>query len=126
MQQDKKYLSMLKSLQELGVGIAIDDFGTGYSSLQRLQTLPINTLKIDRCFIKDINQQQSHKIILNAILQLGTDLDLQVIAEGIETEDQLTFLIERGCPNGQGYLFSEPLTAIEAKSFLQQTLTKTF
>lgn len=111
-------LYTMEELSNIGVKIAIDDFGTGYSSLQRLQLFPISTLKVDRCFIKDISSQDSHKIILNSILQLGADLDLDIIAEGVENEAQLNFLRERGCQFAQGYYFAKPLGLADIEKLL--------
>ena len=108
----------LKKLHQLGVSIAIDDFGTGYSSLSRLRYLPINCLKIDKSFIKDLIQNKNDAIIVKSILALGNSLGLNVIAEGIESEEQLNFLIKHSCNEGQGHLFSLPLTAEETTDLL--------
>jgi diguanylate cyclase (GGDEF)-like protein/PAS domain S-box-containing protein len=99
----------LDRLKELGVGIAIDDFGTGYSSLSYLQRFPIDSLKIDRSFIAKLGAQGESPEILRAILSLARGLDVEVIAEGVETEEQLRQLLALGCGQAQGHLFSRPV-----------------
>jgi diguanylate cyclase (GGDEF)-like protein/PAS domain S-box-containing protein len=98
----------LDRLKELGVGISIDDFGTGYSSLSYLQRFPIDSLKIDRSFIAKLGDQGESPEILRAILSLARGLDVEVIAEGVETEEQLHHLLALGCGQAQGHLFSRP------------------
>jgi len=109
----------LAQLQELGVGLSVDDFGTGYSSLSYLSTLPINSLKIDRSFVRQLQGNAVNLEIVRAVVNLGTSLGKRVIAEGIETEVQLQKLIELGCGHGQGYLFAEPLTVRQAAAVLE-------
>jgi diguanylate cyclase (GGDEF)-like protein len=104
--------SVLTSLKELGVRIAIDDFGTGYSSLVYLRRLPIDVLKIDRSFVRDVERDADAAAIVGGIIALAHKLGLEVIAEGIETDAQRRFLEAQGCEMGQGYLFSPPLPAI--------------
>ena len=102
-------LSLVRCLKGFGVFIAIDDFGTGYSSLGYLKQLPVDTLKIDRCFINDLVHDDQDKGIVSAIIVLAHKLKLSVIAEGIEVEEQLLFLKQNDCDYAQGYFLSKPL-----------------
>jgi len=107
-----------------GVRFAMDDFGTGYSSLNHLMLFPINTLKIDKSFVQDVLTNANAATIVTAIAQLGQSLELEVIAEGIETDEQLRFLALRGCDSGQGYYFGPPVSASEVpKHFEPRRLT---
>ncbi|HYD33599.1 MAG TPA: EAL domain-containing protein [Methylophilaceae bacterium] len=105
--------SILQSLKEIGVRIAIDDFGTGYSSLNYLNQFPIDVLKIDQSFVRDIAIGEGNGVIVSAVINMGTSLKQKVIAEGIETDEQLAFLNEHACHEGQGYLLCKPLSAAE-------------
>ena len=106
-------LSALDSLKNLGVLLAIDDFGTGYSSLSYLKRFPINTLKIDQSFVKNLATDADDATIVSAVIGMGINLKQRVIAEGVETREQLSFLQARQCNAGQGYLFSPPLPAAD-------------
>ncbi len=108
----------LQELRELGVRVAIDDFGTGYSSLARLRWLPIDILKIDRSFVKQVDSDPGSRAMLLAVLQLATALDLQVVAEGVERSAQRHVLTELGCRWGQGFLFSPALPAAGLDAYM--------
>jgi diguanylate cyclase (GGDEF)-like protein len=118
MQNAEFTIQVLSQLQTIGVKIAIDDFGTGYSSLSYLKHFPVNTLKIDRCFIQDITTDRHDATISLAIIDLAHSLSLQVIAEGVETAEQIQFLKEHDCDQVQGYFFSPPLPAAEFEKML--------
>ncbi|WP_417879578.1 EAL domain-containing protein [Vibrio sp.] len=101
-------LEHIKTIRSMGVGIAIDDFGTGYSSLTYLQTIPFDCLKIDRAFIKDLTKENSHNSIAAAILSLTRDMNVEVVAEGIETEEQANILAKLKCEQVQGFYYGRP------------------
>ena len=101
--------SMLGALKEMGVKLAIDDFGTGYSSLSYLRRFPIDTLKIDQSFVRAIGTNDDDATIVSAVIGMGINLKQRVIAEGVETSEQLAFLRARQCAGGQGFLFSRPM-----------------
>jgi diguanylate cyclase (GGDEF)-like protein/PAS domain S-box-containing protein len=102
-------LAFINDLHAVGVSLAIDDFGTGYSSLAYLKQMPVQTLKIDRSFIKDISTDVNDEAIAIAIIQLGRSMNLSVIAEGVETEQQAAFLLRHGCNQAQGFYYSRPV-----------------
>ena len=104
--QDVK--AKMLQLQSFGVSFSIDDFGTGYSSLLYLKQLPINQLKIDQSFVSDINTSPNDRAIAQAIITLAEAMSLNVIAEGVETEEQRSLLLELGCEAYQGYLYGKP------------------
>ena len=112
-------IQKLYDIHDMGIEVAIDDFGTGYSSLSYLKKLPLDKLKIDRSFVKDIPQDEDDMAITKAIIALGKSLNLKLIAEGVETEEQRDFLIESGCELIQGYLYSPPRPANEIEKLLQ-------
>lgn len=109
-------INSLHELKRLGIGISIDDFGTGYSSLNYLKKFPINKLKIDRSFVRDIMKDPNDAAIVSTIIAMAHELDLKVIAEGVETVEQLNYLRDKNCNEVQGYLFSPP---IAPESFIQ-------
>jgi EAL domain-containing protein (putative c-di-GMP-specific phosphodiesterase class I) len=104
-------IDKLKAIKKMGVRLAIDDFGTGYSSLSYLKQLPIDTLKLDRSFVKDIETDPSDVAICKSTITLAHNLELKVVAEGVETQGQRDFLALHHCDIFQGYLFSKPLPA---------------
>jgi len=112
-------VNKLKLLKSLGIKIAIDDFGTRYSSLNYLQQLPFDILKIDQCFVRDVEQNSKKQAITKAIIDMAHQLGLKVIAEGIETEGELKFLRQNGCDEMQGYLFSRPLPFRDFKQLVK-------
>ncbi|MHB8743309.1 MAG: PAS domain S-box protein [Sulfuricaulis sp.] len=117
-------IEVLRGLERIGVSVAIDDFGTGYSSLSYLRRLPIDVIKIDRAFIEHINDNADDAAIANAIIALGHSLQRQIIAEGVETLEQLNVLRRYGCDVVQGYYYSRPLPAAEFIEYLQRSPDK--
>jgi EAL domain-containing protein (putative c-di-GMP-specific phosphodiesterase class I) len=101
----------LRGLKDLGVRITIDDFGTGYSSLSYLKKFPIDTIKIDQAFVQDVSSDSNDAAIVRAAIVMAHELKLNVIAEGVETIEQVAFLRRRRCTEMQGYLFSRPMPA---------------
>jgi diguanylate cyclase (GGDEF)-like protein len=110
---------VLTALKDMGVRLAIDDFGTGYSSLSYLQQFPIDVLKIDQSFVRDATAVSGHGIIVSAVIGMGTSLHYRVIAEGIETPEQLAFLSAEHCEEGQGFYFAKPLAAEQFARLLE-------
>ena len=116
-------VEILREIKSYGIGLSVDDFGTGYSSLAYLKRFPIDTLKIDRMFIKDITSNHEDAAITRAVIVLAHELDLNVIAEGVETFDQLELLVKHGCDQIQGYLFSKPVTSEECAAMIKSSRT---
>jgi EAL domain-containing protein (putative c-di-GMP-specific phosphodiesterase class I) len=102
---------ILDALYGMGLRLAIDDFGTGYSSLSALQQFPISTLKIDRSFVRDVALDEDDATMVTTIIQMARSLKMDVVAEGVESQQQLEFLREQGCDYAQGHLFGDPMTA---------------
>ena len=118
---DLKHAStLLEEIKALGVHLSIDDFGTGYSSFNYIKHLPVNTLKIDKSFIKDIHVNDESQAIAKAVITLAQTLKMDVVAEGIENKEQLIRLHEDGCKQGQGFLFSKPLSGQEFETYLKE------
>ncbi len=122
MQNPDFAVAILRQLKELGICISIDDFGTGYSSLSHLKRFSVNTLKIDRSFVQEVERNTTDAAITQAIIAMGKSLDLKIIAEGVETEGQLEFLKNHDCHEIQGYLFSQPVAVDKATEILRNGL----
>lgn len=110
----------IQKIRALGITVAIDDFGTGYSTFSYIKELPIDTLKIDISFIRDVHKNENSRAIVKALLTLAETVGLNVVAEGVEYEQQVDILVELGCQEGQGYLYSKPVSPDELKLFFQQ------
>lgn len=121
MQDINAAISTMNQLKKLGIFLSIDDFGTGYSSLSYLKRFPIEKLKIDRSFIKDVMQQGNDAAITTSIIALAQNMNLKTIAEGIETEEQLQFLRQAGCEEGQGFYLGRPKLAMEIQQLLDKS-----
>jgi EAL domain-containing protein (putative c-di-GMP-specific phosphodiesterase class I) len=119
MRDPKETAVRLAAIKELGVRLAIDDFGTGYSSLSHLQQLPVDSLKIDRSFICQLNDNPDGEKLIRTLVQLGKALSIETLAEGIEQQDELSLLRDEQCDSGQGFLFAKPLTVDAASAFLK-------
>jgi len=118
MQDVERSIARLQTIQAAGIGIAIDDFGTGYSSLSYIARLPVNCVKIDRSFIADMVRSPHNRTIVSTIISLAHCLNLKVVAEGVESEDQLELLRYLRCDEMQGFLFSRPLPPEEIRHLI--------
>ena len=116
-------IGTLRELRAMGVGLSVDDFGTGYSSLGRLEAFPINEFKIDRSFVSQVDQNRSKHVIVDAMIRLGKELQISVVAEGAETKDEVSVLRKLGCPYVQGYFFARPMPEAE---FVPSSNAKTY
>jgi EAL domain-containing protein (putative c-di-GMP-specific phosphodiesterase class I) len=114
-------IDLMLQLKSLDLKLAIDDFGTGYSSLSCLHRFPMDTLKVDKSFVGRLENSNEDRAIIHTILNLGQQLGLDVVAEGIETEAQVVMLKQAGCDYGQGYFFAKPLDHQSVEALLQQT-----
>jgi len=119
MQDDAPTVAVLHGLKDLGVQIALDDFGTGYSSLSYLRRFPIDTLKIDQSFVRDIDNANGAPVLVDAIMAMGRSLHLRVVAEGIETSGQRAYLQSIGCTEGQGFYFGRPHDAAAFEALMR-------
>ena len=122
MHDTERTRQLLNAIRSMGASLAIDDFGTGHSSLAQLKRFPIDTLKVDRSFVRDLPEDSEDRAITQAIISMGKSLNLRIVAEGVEIEAQENFLRERGCNEMQGYLFCKPLPANEFAAFLEAYL----
>ena len=111
-------VARLQALKDLGVRLAIDDFGTGYSSLSYLRKMPVDILKIDRSFVSDLHDSNASAAIVHSLIELGTTLELELIAEGVELEAQLDALRAEHCTLAQGFLFARPMRAEDLEPML--------
>jgi EAL domain-containing protein (putative c-di-GMP-specific phosphodiesterase class I) len=130
MRDPARSAEVLEDLSALGIRVSIDDFGTGYSSLALLQRLPVDEIKVDRSFVRDIPDNHNDAAIVNSIVGLGCSLGVEVVAVGVETEAALAYLTDLGCHTAQGYLISRPLPAdaltawLGERDVLQQALAQ--
>lgn len=116
---DIESINTFYQLKKLGVSLAIDDFGTGYSSLSYLRKMPLNRLKIDRSFVQNIQTSRGDQVLIRAIITMAQNLNMEILAEGVETQNQLDFLTSQNCTEIQGYYFSHPLLAEELADLLK-------
>jgi len=119
--QDESAITALTALNERGIRIALDDFGTGYSGLRYLTRLPVDILKIDRCFVAELNRTAQGSAVTEAVIRLGEVMRLDIVAEGVETADQAAELTLLGCTNGQGFYFARPMKSSAVEAFLTQS-----
>jgi EAL domain-containing protein (putative c-di-GMP-specific phosphodiesterase class I) len=121
MRDVSRAIRVLDAIQSRGIRIAIDDFGTGYSSMSLMKQFPIDTIKIDRSFVRDLPDDTEDQAIAQAIISMGRALGMTIVAEGVETVEQETFLRAHGCDEMQGFLFSRPLPPDQLADLLRPT-----
>jgi EAL domain-containing protein (putative c-di-GMP-specific phosphodiesterase class I) len=126
MEDSKSTAVVLIALKALGVQLALDDFGTGYSSLSFVRRFPIDVLKIDRSFVRDLSTDEGDASVVVAVISLGKSLHMRVVAEGVETPEQASFLEQHGCPEAQGYYFSPPVEAARVAALLRAKCSKPY
>ena len=119
MEDSSNAIELMQQLHDRGISLTIDDFGTGYSSLSYLKHFPVKTLKIDLSFIRDMTKSKKDRKMVASIIALAHNLDIQVVAEGVETEEQLNILKDFGCNIVQGFLFSKPVSAESMKVLIE-------
>lgn len=124
MEDPSAAIEKMKSIKELGAKLSIDDFGTGYSSLSYLLQFPVDTLKIDKAFIDDIDVKEGKKSIVTAIIDMARAMNVETLAEGVETKQQLDFLLDQGCNKIQGFFYSRPVSAEEFESFFTKSFSE--
>lgn len=122
MRAPERCIGVLNLIREQGVSVAIDDFGTGYSNLVYLRKLPLDCLKIDQSFVRDIGASPAADTLIHAIVAMAKALDLHILAEGIETQRELNFLHRAGCEYGQGFFMGRPMSASDIKSIYQPSM----
>src|SRR4029077_12753453 len=122
MQNVDRAIKLLDAIQSRGVRLAIDDFGTGYSSMSMMKQFPIDTIKIDRSFVRDLNANAEDRAIATAIISMGKALGLTVVAEGVETDEQDEFLRRSHCDELQGFLFRKPVPAPDIPTLLNRRI----
>ena len=122
METGESTIETLMKLRDMNIKLAVDDFGTGYSSLSYLHRFPLSILKIDYTFIRQMNENSENIEIVKTIVNLAHNLGMDVVSEGVETEDQLEILKSLKCENGQGFLFSEPVDSIKAKLLIEENM----
>jgi EAL domain-containing protein (putative c-di-GMP-specific phosphodiesterase class I) len=125
MRDAESTVDTLHALKAMGVQLAVDDFGTGYSSFSYLRRFPLDALKIDRSFVQEVAANADDATIVSAIISIGKSLRQRVIAEGVETREQLHFLQTQGCGEGQGYYFSRPVVAERFTELLRSGIGQT-
>jgi len=126
MEDSKSTAVVLVALKALGIQLALDDFGTGYSSLSFVRRFPIDVLKIDQSFVRDLSTDEGDASIVSTVISLGKALHMRVVAEGVETIEQVIFLERHGCPEAQGYYFNRPVEAASVANLLRGKCSKPY